>query len=147
MTRNMEDEIHMSYGAELQVLDWLFLRCGYEDRKSSVNPLYFDVMAPVPDLDYYGAGIGIQLKDGMAIDLAFGYLISDNWYVPNNTSKSMNSTLFTDAVYNPYAGLDVSGKMEATIMAANFSMPFKYIYKLGHVLKAAYQEARQKMPF
>ncbi|MFZ5564461.1 MAG: OmpP1/FadL family transporter [Thermodesulfobacteriota bacterium] len=145
MKRYMKDEIHMSYGAELQVLDWLFLRCGYEDRKSSVNPLYFDVMAPVPDLDYYGAGIGIQLKDGMAIDLAFGYLKSDTWYVPNNTSKGMNSTLFTDAVYNPYAGLDVSGEMEATVMAANFTMPFKYLYKIGHMLQAAYEETRGKL--
>ncbi|ABW68228.1 OmpP1/FadL family transporter [Desulfosudis oleivorans] len=147
MTRNMEDEIHMSYGAELQVLEWLSLRCGYEERKTSVNPLYFDVMAPVPDLDFYGAGIGIQLKDGMAIDLAFGYLKSDTWHVPNNTSKSMNSTAFTDAVYNPYAGLDVSGKMDATVIAANFSMPFKYVYKLGNMLQAAYEQTKEKMSF
>ena len=147
MTRNMEDEIHMSYGAELQVLKWLSLRCGYEERKTSVNPLYFDVMAPVPDLDYYGAGIGIQLKDGMAIDLAFGYLKSDTWHVPNNTSKSMNSTAFTDAVYNPYAGLGVSGKMDVTVIAANFSMPFKYVYKLGNMLQATYEQTKEKMSF
>lgn len=147
LTRAMEDEIHMSYGAELQVLEWLFLRCGYENRKTSVNPAYFDLMAPIPDLDFYGAGIGIKLKSGVEIDLSAGYLVSDRWNVPNNTSDNLNSTDFTDAVYNPYGGLDVSGEMEVKLLAANVSMPFKYVYRLGNMLKESLEKSKEFNPF
>ncbi len=147
ITRAMQDETHFSFGVELQTFDWLFLRCGYEDRKTSVNWDYFDLMAPIPDLDYYGAGMGIHLKDGLKIDLAAGFLTSDTWEVPSNTSKNLNSTDFTEAVYNPYGGLDVSGKMEATILAANFSMPFKYLYRIGHILEDSWIKIKEETPF
>ncbi|MDY6905817.1 MAG: outer membrane protein transport protein [Thermodesulfobacteriota bacterium] len=147
LTRDMEDEIHMSYGAELQLLEWLFLRCGYEDRKTSVSRQYFDVIAPVPDLDFYGAGLGIKLKSGVEIDLSVGYLESERWYVPNNTSDNLNSTDFTDAVYNPYGGLDVSGEMDITVVAANVSMPFKYIYRISNILKDSLEKTKELIPF
>ncbi|MDY6822267.1 MAG: outer membrane protein transport protein [Thermodesulfobacteriota bacterium] len=147
MVRNMEDEIHMSYGAELQVLDWLFLRCGYEDRKTSINQQYFDMFAPIPDLDFYGAGIGIKLKSGIEIDLSVGLLKSDKWYVPNNTSENLNSTDFTDAVYNPYGGLDFSGDMKISLLAANISMPFKHVYRFGNILKESLKKTKELISF
>lgn len=147
ITRNMKDETHLSFGAELQALDWLSLRCGYEDRKTSVNRDYFDLMAPVPDLDYYGVGLGINLKDGLIIDLAAGFLKSDTWEVPNNTSRNLNSTEFTEAIYNPYGGMDVSGEMEATILAANLTMPFKYIHRITGVLKDSWNTIKEETPF
>ena len=71
--------------------------------------------------------------------------------VKNNTSYNLNSTEFTHAVYNPYAGQDVSGKMEATILAANFSMPFKYVYTLGEIIRDTYNllgdMAKEQLPF
>ncbi len=104
---NMESEIHFSYGIEYQLFDWLCLRAGYEDRQTSLNRDYLSLLAPVPDVDFYGAGLGINFKSGMTLDLAYAYLTSGNVSVPNNTSKLMNSTSLTDAIYNPYAGQDV----------------------------------------
>lgn len=147
MTQDMESEIHMSYGAEVQLLDWLYWRFGYEHRKSSINPLRFSVMSPIPDIDFYGTGLGFHLKDGLVIDLAYGYLKSDEWTVPDNTSKNMNSLLFTDAIYNPYAGLDVSGKMDVSVMMVNLSMPFKYVYKIGNIARKVYRDIRKKINF
>ncbi len=144
---NMKDEVHLSFGLEYQLLDWLSLRCGYEDRKTSVNMDYFSLLAPLADIDYYGVGLGIQLKSGLKIDLAAGFLKSDSWEVPNNSSKNLNSTEFIDAVYNPYGGMDVSGSMEATLIAANFSLPFEYLYRVGDLLKDTGQKIKENMPF
>ncbi len=143
----MKDETHISVGIEYQLLDWLALRCGYEDRKTSVNMDYFSLLAPLPDTDYYGFGMGITMKSGLIIDLAVGYLTSDTWLVPNNSSKNLNSTEFVDSVYNPYGGMDVSGDIEATIIAANFTIPFKYLYHIGNVLKRTGQTIKDHMPF
>lgn len=144
---NMKDETHISVGIEYQLLDWLAFRCGYEDRKTSVNMDYFSLLAPLVDINYYGAGFGINLKSGLKIDLAAGFLKSDSWRVPNNSSKNLNSTEFIDSVYNPYGGMDVSGSMNATIIAANFSLPFKYLYRIGNVIKNTGRTIKAHMPF
>jgi len=144
---DMKDETHLSFGLEYQLLDWLAVRCGYEDRKTSVNMDYFSLLAPLPDTDYYGLGMGINLKSGLKIDLAVGYITSGRWHVPNNTSKNLNSTEFIDSVYNPYAGMDVSGSIRATIVSANFSMPFKYLYRVGQVLRKTGQTIKERVPF
>lgn len=143
---NMKDEIHVCLGAEYQLLDWLALRCGWEDRKTSIDMDYFSLLAPLPDTDYYGVGLGINLKSGLKIDLAAG-LLTGEWSVPNNSSKNLNSTEFIDAVYNPYAGMDVEGAIHATILAANFSMPFNYLYHIGQVLRKTGQTVKERMPF
>jgi long-subunit fatty acid transport protein len=104
--RDFKDTWTWSVGLEIQPLDWLFLRCGYERRESSVQTKFFDLLYALPDLDNYGAGIGIKLKNGTELDLAFGYIVSKGYKVSNNGSSNLNSTEFTDPVYNPYAGLD-----------------------------------------
>lgn len=147
MRMNFEDETHLSYGMEYQLLNWLSLRAGYEDRKTSVNRDFFSVLAPLPDLDVYGAGLCFNFKSGVSIDLAYTYMESETWRVPNNTSKLMNSTSLVDAVYNPYAGLDVEGEMEASFVTANFTMPYKYIYRVGNVLRDYYKKVKKQNPF
>jgi hypothetical protein len=107
---------------------------------------YFSVLAPIPDTDFYGVGMGLNLKSGLKIDLAAGFL-TGSWRVPNNGSKNLNSTEFIDAVYNPYGGMDVSGSIDATIMAANFSMPFKYLYHIGQVLRKTGHDIKEQLPF
>ncbi len=132
---NMKDEYHISVGLEYQLLDWLSIRCGYEDRKTSVDRDYFSVLAPIADIDYYGVGLGINLKSGLKIDLAAAYLTSHRWHIDNNKSVNMNSTEFIESEYNPYGGMDVKGRMDARIFAVNFSMPFKYLYHIAHEVR------------
>ncbi|MEW6079001.1 MAG: outer membrane protein transport protein [Thermodesulfobacteriota bacterium] len=143
---NMKDETHVSLGAEYQLLDWLALRCGWEDRKTSIDMDYFSVLAPLPDTDYYGVGMGLNFKSGLKVDLAAGFL-TGSWRVPNNGSKNLNSTDFINSVYNPYGGMDVSGSIDATILSANFSMPFKYLYRVGQVLRKTGRDIKDQIPF
>ena len=120
---DMKDTLHFSYAAEYQAFDWLSLRCGYEARESSVRDDYFTLLAPFPNLDIYGAGVGISLKNGLQIDLAGSYIYNKGFKVPDNTSKQMNSTTFTDIIYNPYAGLNYEQDLEIYELAMTLSMP------------------------
>jgi long-subunit fatty acid transport protein len=104
--RDFKDTLHWSVGTEIQLLDWLCLRMGYEQRETSVQDRLYDLLYALPDLENYGAGLGIKLKNGISIDLAFAYIVSQGFKVPDNTSTNLNSTEFTNPVYNPYAGLD-----------------------------------------
>ena len=126
---NTKDSLHFSYALELQPLDWLFLRCGYEARESSVRDDFFSLLAPFPDLDIYGAGMGIRLKNGLSLDLAASYVCNTGYTVPNNSSKQMNSTTFTDIIYNPYAGLNYEQDIEIFELGMTLTMPLGLMQK------------------
>ncbi len=121
--RNFKDTWTWSVGMEYQLFDWLVLRCGYENRKTSVRDDHFDLLYSIPDLDYYGAGVGINLK-GMKIDLGFGYIVNKSYKIPDNGSVNLNSTDFTKPVYNPYAGMDVEVKTVSYIGAVTITKRF-----------------------
>ncbi len=123
LNRNMKDTWHWSIGSELQVLDWLTLRCGYERRVASVRDNRFDLLYALPELENYGTGFGIQMESGVNIDFAAAYLINNSYKIDNNQSTNLNSTEFTDPVYNPYAGLDYEQETTAYIFSLKISMP------------------------
>jgi len=127
--KNFEDSWHFSFGVEYQLFNWLCLRAGYEDRKTCARPEYMDLMS-FPDIDNYGVGMGINLPRGIDIDLALGYLCYNNYYVPNDTSLTLNSNDFSKPVYNPYAGLNVETSFAAYIASANISMPFEVMNEM-----------------
>jgi hypothetical protein len=129
---NFEDTWHWSVGLEYDILDWLTFRCGYEKRISSVQPELFDLMYALPDLENFGAGFGIRLKNGMTIDIAAGYVINESYVVPNNTSTNMNSTDFTNPVYNPYAGLDYEQKTVTYMGSVKMSMSTEVMAEMLH---------------
>ena len=142
ITRNLKDTWDPGIGVEYQVLDWLCLRAGYERRKSSTQPALFDLLYALPDLDSYGAGFGIKLKNGVVIDVAGGYLVNKSYKVADNSSSNMNSTDFTKPVYNPYAGLNYEQKTVTYIGSAKLTMPLKVMTDMMHhqeemLLKAA----------
>lgn len=132
LTRNFKDTWHWSVGLEYDILDWLTFRCGYERRETSVRPELFDLMYALPDLENFGAGFGIKLKNGVVIDIAAGYIINESYEVPNNTSTNMNSTDFTDPVYNPYAGLDYEQKTATYLGSFKLSMPTHVMAEMLH---------------
>ena len=132
LERNFEDTWHWSVGLEYDILDWLTFRCGYERRITSVQPELFDLMYALPDLENFGAGFGFRLKNGMTIDIAGGYVINESYEVPNNTSTNLNSTDFTNPVYNPYAGLDYEQKTVTYMGSVKMSMSTQVMAEMLH---------------
>jgi long-subunit fatty acid transport protein len=124
MAKNMKDTLNWSAGIEYQALDWLALRAGYEQRTTSNPDNLYDLMGSVPTMDYYGAGLGIKLKDNVAIDLCFGYLTGKQ-YTADNGSINMNSTVLGAGVQNPYAGLNVESNMSLYIAGFKVTMPLE----------------------
>ena len=127
LERNWKDTWHWSFGLELDALDWLTLRCGYEYRPTSVPDSNYDLIYPLPDLRNYGAGFGIGFDNGVVLDFAGAYLLNKNIKIPSETSSNMNSTDFTKPVYNPYAGMNYEQKTEAYILSFKISMPTQVI--------------------
>ncbi len=130
--REFEDTLHWSVGMELAFTDWLFFRCGYERRDSSVQDRYYDLLYALPDLENYGAGFGIKLKNGVNIDLSGAYIVSKCYRVPNNSSLNLNSTDFTHPVYNPYAGLDYEQETITYMGSLKVEMPMEVMSDMLH---------------
>jgi long-subunit fatty acid transport protein len=132
MENHFKDTWWLGYGLELQPLDNLTLRFGYEYRPTSVTGEYFGPL-PMGDLRLYSVGLGLDQKapdrkfKGLHslieqilapnhIDLSFTYMTSD-YTVNFNQSKLFNSTNFTDIIYNPFAGLTYSEKTTSYIVS------------------------------
>jgi hypothetical protein len=78
----------------------------------------------LPTLDYYGAGLGIKLKDNIDIDISFGYLTGKQ-YTADNGSVNLNSTVLGAGVNNPYAGLNVESEASFYIGSFKVTMPLE----------------------
>jgi len=140
IANNFKNTWHVSYGLEYQIVDNFALRLGYEARPTSVRNEYFGPV-PMPDMKIYSIGFGLKLddmrkkkpKDAMefqhqtskpcSIDFCFTYLES-HYEVKSDSSVNLNSTVFTNAVYNPYAGLDYEIDIESYVISIN--MNFKW---------------------
>ncbi|MBF0102309.1 MAG: outer membrane protein transport protein [Desulfobacterales bacterium] len=125
--RKMKDTWHWSIGSEVELKDWLCLRLGYEQRKTSVQHHLYDPMVPLPDLDIYGAGMGIHLKNDVEVDFALAYAVNKGYKVKNNGSTHLNSTYFADVVYNPYSGLHYEQDFFALLGSFTVTMPIDYL--------------------
>lgn len=136
MAHHFKNTVHLSYGLEVKPVKKLALRLGYEPRKTSVRDTLFGPV-PFPDFKIISAGIGIvvddkpkpspknmkefekQINHANEIEIHVSYIKFDDKTVRNNTSKNLNSTTFTDIVYNPYAGLDWHQEMHMWWFAVN----------------------------
>ena len=123
LARNMKDTLTWSGGIEYQALDWLALRAGYEQRTTSTPDNVYDFLS-FPTLDYYGAGLGIKLKDNVDIDLCFGY-ITGKQYTPDNGSVNLNSTVLGAGANNPYSGLNVQSNISLYVAGFKVTMPLE----------------------
>jgi len=130
--RDMEDTWHWSVGMEYQATDWLSLRAGYENRPTSAQKDLWDALYFLPDMDFYGAGVGLHLPKDVHIDIGLGYLVNDSITIANNESSNMNSTDFTDIVYNPYAGLDYEQETALYLASFGITMPLEVQLELIH---------------
>jgi len=121
--RGYRNVVHYGLGLQLKVTDSITLRAGYEPRKSSVPNDKIDLIAPLPDITIKSLGAGIVTKGGTRIDATASYA-SGRFSVPADGSCNLNCTNFFNAIYNPYAGLDVSGGIRIRYLGVTISHPF-----------------------
>ena len=103
--------------------DGVKLRLGYEPRKSSVPTNKIDLIAPMPDLPVKSIGLSYAMKDGMKLETGFSYA-KGHYNVPANTDCNLNCDDFFNVIYNPYAGLDVSGTLVLRYFGLKITQPF-----------------------
>jgi long-subunit fatty acid transport protein len=124
LPHNHVDTWHWSAALEFRLNEKVALRCGYEYRKRSTVHEYYSMIAPMPDLHNFGAGVEISNPDGHKLELVLCYITDFGYSVPNNESKMLNSTTFTDIVYNPMAGLDYEQDFNVYMIGLQETIPF-----------------------
>jgi long-subunit fatty acid transport protein len=119
------DDWNPSFGLQYQLTERHALRLGYEFRPVSIP---YDHQGPVqmPDLHNFGLGFEIRDPNGARIELSFNYIFG-KMTIPNNGSKNLNSTSFTDLV-TPYAGLDADFKWKGYFFQFAKTIPFKHYF-------------------
>jgi len=124
--KEMNSTWHISFGLEYQLKECLAFRLGYENRTSNTDDTYFDLLT-MPDIDFYGAGLGIKLKQGVELDLGFGYMVNSGTIIDNGVSQNLNQ--FQSPIYSPYAGQSCETTFESYFLSLNLTMPFETMYQ------------------
>ena len=119
--RHLDDTINICFGLELQLLNRLALRCGYEDRESYVRDNYFSLSLPIQDMKIYSAGLGIEIGRGWSVDIAASLMESDTYINNYNQGSVMNSSEFFFTLHNPYPGLDYEQKTDIKMFGININ--------------------------
>jgi long-subunit fatty acid transport protein len=114
---------HWGFGLQAQVTNALKLRVGYEPRKSSIPADKIDLIAPLPDTKVFSVGFNYQLDPKTDINFGASYMKGD-FSAPANTSCNLNCTNFLNLIYNPYAGLDVSGGIRVRYVGMSYNKRF-----------------------
>jgi len=125
-SKEMNPTWHISFGLEYQLKECLALRMGYENRKTNTDDAYFDLLT-MPDIDFYGAGLGWKLKQGVELDLGFGYMVNSGATIDNGASQNLNQ--FQSPIYSPYAGQNCKTTFESFFLSVNLTMPFETMYQ------------------
>ncbi len=131
-----ENTWHFSYGLEIRPIKKLAIRLGYDPRPSSVPDEQFGPL-PMSDMEILSVGIGLTIEDSpkpkphnlhdllkqiqhpTAIDLNVTRIEFKDKFIGYNGSTNLNSTRFTDIVYNPYAGLEWEQEWTMWIISLN----------------------------
>ena len=121
--RGYDSKVNFGFGLQLFPTDWLTLRLGYEPRKSSVPDDKIDLLVPLPDTKLYSAGLNIKLGKTSDISLTGSYMVG-KFSEPANTDCNLNCTNFFNVIYNPYAGLNVSGDIRVRYVGIDFTHHF-----------------------
>jgi long-subunit fatty acid transport protein len=114
---------HFGFGLQTQVSDRLTLRFGYEPRKSSVPSDKIDLVAPLPDVKVYSIGLNYKFDPDSEINIGASYMKGD-FNVPARTDCNLNCDNFFNLIYNPYAGMDVSGGIRVRYFGVSYTQRF-----------------------
>jgi long-subunit fatty acid transport protein len=123
MPRGYKSNYTWGAGLQVKLTDALTVRAGYEPRKSSIPADKLDLISPLPDITIRSLGLGYEAKDGLRIDMDASYAAA-RFDVPPDGSCNLNCTNFFNVIYNPYAGLDVSGGIRIRYFGVTVSRPF-----------------------
>jgi long-subunit fatty acid transport protein len=123
ISRGYRSVIHYGYGMEYSLLPQLKLRFGYEPRRSSIPNDKMDLIAPLPKVRIKSLGLSWSTDAGTTIDIG-GSMAYGRYKVPANTSCNLNCTDFFNLIYNPYAGLNVSGETRLRYGGITIRHPF-----------------------
>lgn len=114
---------HYGVGLQVKLHERVTLLLGYEPRKSSIPENKLDLLAALPDLVGKSIGVKLKVSEKSTLQLGASY-IAGRFNVPAGTSSNANSTGLTNLVYNPYAGLDISGFTAARYVGLTFATEF-----------------------
>lgn len=135
-THDFKNTWHLSYGLEIKPIEKVALRLGYDPRPTSTVTERFGPL-PFPDLKIFTVGLTVvmddkpkprpkdfheltqQINHANELNLVVSYIKLKDTTIKSNTSTNLNSTTFTDIVYNPYAGLDWHQEMHLWWFAIN----------------------------
>jgi long-subunit fatty acid transport protein len=123
LKRGYRNTITMGVGVQYQPTENFTIRAGYENRPSSVSPSVFDLIAPVPDLQLFGVGLGYKFDKKSGVDVGAS-LVKGSFNIPAGQSCNLNCSDFFNLIYNPYAGLNVRGNMYIRYLGVSFSKVF-----------------------
>jgi long-subunit fatty acid transport protein len=114
---------NLNFGTQIDLTKSMKLRLGYEPRRSSVPANKIDLLAPMPEMPVKSLGLSYTTDGGTVIDTGFSYA-SGTYNVPANTDCNLNCDNFFNVIYNPYAGLDVSGTLVLRYFGLKITRPF-----------------------
>ncbi|NEX64051.1 OmpP1/FadL family transporter [Noviherbaspirillum galbum] len=121
--RGYRSVLHWGFGMQAQVSNKLTLRMGYEPRKSSVPGDKIDLVAPLPDAKVYSVGFNYKISRDTELNVGASYMKGD-FSVPARGSCNINCDNLLNIIYNPYAGLDVSGGIRVRYLGMSYTKHF-----------------------
>ncbi|GAB6163451.1 hypothetical protein JCM12298_26110 [Desulfothermus naphthae] len=147
LKRDFKDTLDWAVGFEYLLNDKITLRAGYEWRETPVRDNHFDLLYALPDLHFFGVGASIKLPKKITLDVGGAYIFNKGYKVPDNSSKNLNSNIFTDVVYNPYAGMDYEQDTEVYMLSLSATMPFETLKELNHEQRTILKKAGSMLMF
>ena len=121
--RGYRSVFHWGFGLQVEATNKLTLRFGYEPRKSSVPADKIDLVAPLPDTKVYSVGFNYKISRDADLSVGASYMKGD-YKAPANSSCNLNCDNFFNLIYNPYAGLDVSGGIRVRYIGTTYTKHF-----------------------
>ena len=118
--RYMIDTVHACFGAEFAATKWLDLRCGFENRPTSVREEYRDAMMVLPDMKILSGGMGVKLTRNATLDVGAGIVLAedvDMRYEEGQISRNLNTREMTALIYNPYSNLNYYQQTEGMFVS------------------------------
>lgn len=119
----LEDTWNWAVGMEYQWSDRTVLRCGVEDRPTSLPSGGYTPLLPMGSGKLYGVGIGITLDKGGVMDFGIAYF-KNSLDMPSGTSPLGNDTDPLNFIYNPFFGTDI--KTDLSVLLLEFSISQRF---------------------
>jgi len=120
------DTLSYHFGLEWQFRESLFIRGGLSFQPQSTKDSHINLLS-LPDTTYISSGIEWRWPNRWIIEQGFGYYISDNKTIPNNTSQRLNLIDSNNVFFSPYAGQNISTKIFGFVFSLNVRIPLSQI--------------------